>query len=112
MRLILIVGAASLALAACSKGGPAGGGQAAGGGTAAAPNPLANIAAPARKPGLWQLTLVRDGKPASGMMGAGLKTCVDAKSANSAAVFGRQLMRGRCTEMRSTKNADGSYDFT
>src|SRR4051812_14705562 len=108
MRRILIVAAAALTLAACSKSAPSGGGQAAGGAPAAAPNPLANIAAPARKPGLWQLALVRDGKPASGMMGAGLKTCVDAKSASSAAVFGRQLMRGRCTEMRSTKNADGS----
>ena len=108
MRRIVMATAAVLALAACNKDS----GKPAAGAPAAQPDPLAGIAAPTRKPGLWQISMMRDGKPAGGMMGAGLKTCLDAKSASSAAVFGRQLMRGRCTDMHSTRNADGSYDFS
>ena len=113
MRTVLVLTAAALALAACNKpagtdGAPVAPAAAASGGQAASA-----MAMPVRKPGLWETTMMRDGKPGGPRMaGTGvMKMCVDAASDVKMAAFGGRMGRGMCSEQHASKNPDGSYSF-
>ncbi len=63
---------------------------------------------PTRKPGLWEQTLTRDGKP--GKLG-GLKICLDAATDLESGVFGRHFAKGKCQKSIS-RDATGAYHFS
>jgi hypothetical protein len=63
--------------------------------------------APARKAGLWEQVLTRDGKP--GRLGV-LTLCVDAATDHEMGVFGRHVGKGDC-EKTVTRDASGVYHF-
>ena len=96
MRMALIARAgAFLGLAAL-----AGCGRPAGAPAAAVP--------PARKAGLWEQSLTRDGKP--GRLGA-LKICLDATTDSKIGVFGRHFAKGDC-QRSVARDAAGVYHFS
>jgi hypothetical protein len=63
--------------------------------------------APARKAGLWEQVLTRDGKP--GRLGV-LSLCVDAATDHQLGVFGRHVGKGDC-ERTVARDSDGVYHF-
>ena len=100
---------AALSLAACNKqAAPAAKAPAA---PAASSGVTASVEAPTRKAGLWEQTMMRDGKPAMGPMGGKVSLCLDAEIGAKMHVFGRQMGRGMCQQQSLTRNLDGSYAF-
>jgi hypothetical protein len=95
MRRALMILAGALVLGACHKPAETGGG--------------AQAQIPRRKAGLWQESVLRDGKPMA--MGQS-RTCADPNKDNRASVFGRKLGHGICPNHTIVRNADGSYTFT
>ena len=94
MRKILFVILAATALTACNQGGAGGG--------------LGGVAAPVRKPGLWQIVSTNDGKPmTAGPFTGPVKLCMDAATDRRMSVFGRR--RGTCDSYKVSKGSDGSY---
>ena len=91
MKRLLIL--AVLALAACKQDG------------AGVAGPNGQVAAPARKAGLWEQTILADGAP----RGPAIRMCYDAAIDQKRPVFGRQFRRGACEKYSITKAADGSY---
>ena len=67
----------------------------------------APAAAPARKAGLWEQTLTRDGK--AGRLGV-LTLCFDAATDRKLSVFGRHFGSGDC-QRSVTSDPDGVYHF-
>jgi hypothetical protein len=65
-------------------------------------------APPARKAGLWEQSLTRDGQP--GRLGV-LRVCLDAATDSKFAVFGRHFAKGAC-QRSVTRTADGIYHFS
>jgi hypothetical protein len=65
-------------------------------------------AAPARKAGLWEQVLTRDGRP--GRLGV-LTLCVDAATDHEMGVFGRHVGSGDC-DRAVTRDGAGIYHFT
>lgn len=97
------MGKASFARAsaiAVSLAAAAGCGKPTDGGVATAP--------PARKAGLWQQSLIRDGQP--GRLG-GLKICVDAATDHKLSVFGRRFNQSNCRRS-VTRDPGGVYHFS
>src|SRR5580704_14546661 len=95
MRKILFVIMAATALSACNQGGGGAGDQ-------------GGVAAPVRKPGLWQIVSTNDGKPmTAGPFTGPVKLCMDAATDRRMSVFGRR--RGTCDTYKVSKGADGSY---
>jgi hypothetical protein len=78
----------------------------------APPTVAAVVELPARKAGLWEQTMSRDGKPAMGPMGGKISLCLDAASAKSMTVFGREMNNEMCKQQTLTRGLDGSYAFT
>jgi len=71
-------------------------------------SPAGSTAVPARKPGLWEQSLIRDGRP--GRLG-GLKVCLDAAADAKLGVFGRRFAKGDCRRS-VTRDATGAYHFS
>jgi hypothetical protein len=62
---------------------------------------------PARKPGVWELSVMRDGRP--GRLGS-LRLCLDAAADARLGVFGRRLGADEC-QQTVTRDAAGVYHF-
>jgi hypothetical protein len=75
--------------------------------TGKAPTETAS-APPSRRAGLWEQSLMRDGKP--GRLG-GLKICLDAATDRKISVFGRHFGQGAC-QRQVTHTPDGVYRFS
>ena len=108
MRTIILVVASILALTACNRQG---------GGKPAAAAPPASPAAlfatnqpPARKAGLWEQTMTRDGA-APVVMGK-MRLCVDATSEAKISLFGGRMGKGRCGRRSVSRGLNGNYNFT
>lgn len=67
---------------------------------------------PARKAGLWEQTMIRDGAPAMGPIGGKATLCLDAAAAAKISVLGREMGRDMCQQRSLTRGLDGSYTFT
>ena len=63
---------------------------------------------PARKAGMWELSLNRDGKP--GRLGS-LRACLDAAADSKLSVFGRHFASGDCRR-KIDRDAGGVYHFS
>ncbi|MEP6967276.1 MAG: DUF3617 family protein [Pseudomonadota bacterium] len=105
MRTIACMAGCAVALAACGKPGEtkSGGGPSA---AAAAPTPIATV--PARKSGLWEQTMTRDGKP--GRMGK-LRMCLDPATDAKMSLFGQSMGKSLCKSQSLSRGLDGSYSF-
>src|SRR4051794_3993155 len=103
MKTPLAVCLAALTLSACNKpaGAPAAKAPVAtgSGGVSAA----AAVAAPMRRAGLWEQTMMRDGGQAMGPMAGPVKLCLDATTDAQMHVFGRQFGRGMCQQQAVTR---------
>jgi hypothetical protein len=110
MRLVVLAGAAVavLALGACNKSA-----NKSADASAAKPGASANAAVslPARKPGLWEQTMSRDGQPAMGRMN-GMRLCLDAASDAQMSVFGREMSKDMCQQQAINRGLDGSITFS
>lgn len=71
------------------------------------PSP-AQAVAPARKPGLWLLSVMRDGKP--GRLGA-MKLCLDGPTDRRVGLIGRRFSSGACRRT-SAALPGGGYQFS
>jgi hypothetical protein len=90
----------ALALTACSK---IGGGQA-----RDAQGPAQANGPPARRAGLWEQTMVKDGKP---LTMAAIRICVDSSTESRFAVFGEKAGKEACRR-NVRRDLDGAYAFT
>ena len=97
----------ALTLSACNK--PASPSKV--GGEAAATKADA-VAIPARKAGLWEQTILHDGRPAMGPIGSKISLCLDADTDRTISVFGRQASRDVCQRHVLTRGPDGSFAFS
>jgi len=107
MRTIIVL-ASTLALIACGKqsgGHPATAAPAASTGQ----SPFASSQPPARKAGLWEQTMTRDGV-APGLMGK-VRMCVDAASQTTLSLFGGRMGKGSCPQRSVSRGLDGGYSF-
>ncbi len=93
MRKALLILAGAAALAACHK----------------TPEAAPQAQLPQRKAGLWQETVMRDGKPMA--MGR-TRICADPKTDSKTSVFGRKLGHGICPHHTIVRDPDGAYSFT
>ena len=105
MRTIMWMTACALALTACGKAGET---RSAGAGPPTAATPTAVTTLPARKAGLWEQTMTRDGK--AGMMGK-VRMCLDAATDAKMSLFGHSVGRSLCKEQSVSRGLDGSYRF-
>lgn len=107
MRTTILVAATILAVGACDRRGgarPAVSAPSTGG------VPVSLTAPPARRIGLWEQTLSRDG--ASPAMVGTLRVCIDAGSETDLSVFGTKLGKSLCRQRSVTRDSDGAYAFT
>ncbi len=69
--------------------------------------PTSNAAMPARKPGLWELSMTRDGRP--GRLGV-MRLCLDPASDTRLGVFGHRHDANGCRQSVN-RDAAGVYHF-
>ena len=97
MRRALLILAGAMALGACHRSPDA----------AVTGAPEAQL--PKRRAGLWQETVMRDGKPIS--MGR-TRICADPRKDSKTSVFGRKLGHEICPNHAIVRDPDGAYSFT
>jgi hypothetical protein len=109
MRTVILVAASILALTACNRQG-GGKPSAAASPVSPAAAPLATSQPPARRAGLWEQTMNRDG--AAPMVMGKMRLCVDAASEAKISLFGGRMGKGRCGRRSVSRQLNGNYDFT
>jgi len=105
MRTIILVAASALAMTACDRRT---------GAKPAAPSirgaPISLAQSPARRPGLWEQSMTRDGA-APAMVGK-MRVCIDAASEARLSVFGGKMGKSLCRRRSVARGPDGAYVFT
>jgi hypothetical protein len=110
MRSFGAVCLAAVCLCACHKAPTAAQGAVATGHKPAVSAPSAGPSGfPARKAGLWEQTMSRDGKA---NMAGKMRQCIDATTDAKMASFGRQMGKSACTRQEGSRGLDGGYHFT
>jgi hypothetical protein len=109
MRNMLIASVAVLAPAACGKSESPAGASSTASASASGGDAMASVSPPARRPGLWEQTMVRDGKAAP--MGP-IRLCLDPSTDAKVSVFGRLAARSLCQRQAMSRGLDGTYRFT
>ncbi len=104
MRTLVLIATSALILAGCGKAG--GGGKPA---AAVGAEPAASGQPPARKAGLWEQTMTRDGAPL-GIVGR-VRVCVDRASEAKFSLFSGKMSRSACPRRAVVRAPDGGYVF-
>ncbi|MDQ2860328.1 MAG: hypothetical protein M3T55_06295 [Pseudomonadota bacterium] len=108
MRTIILVAASALALTACDRRGGARSAPPAA--TPSGPISVSPAQPPARRSGLWEQSMTRDGA-APAMVGK-MRVCIDAASEAKLSVFGGKAGKSLCRHRSVARGPDGAYAFT
>ena len=103
MRTIILVAASALALTACDRRGDA---RPAPAGAAA----VQGAPPPARRAGLWEQSMSRDGETPA-VVGK-MRLCIDAASEAKLSVLGGRVGKDACRRRAFVRRPEGGYAFT